>query len=143
ARKMVTDFGMSDKLGPRSFGDKQEMVFLGREISEQKDYGDKTADLIDEEVNKIIQNAYQVAKNILTENKPKLVQIAERLITQETLEGKELEALFNEAVTSPSPEATVAPAPTPAKATTKTKSRAKKAPLIPQPLPKQAPAASD
>jgi len=143
ARKMVTDFGMSDKLGPRSFGDKQEMVFLGREISEQKDYGDKIADLIDEEVNKIIQNAYQVAKNILTENKPKLVQIAEKLIAQETLEGEELEALFKEAVTSPSPEATVAPAPTPAKATTKTKPRAKKAPLIPQPLPKQAPAASD
>ncbi|GAJ09464.1 unnamed protein product, partial [marine sediment metagenome] len=52
ARKMVTDFGMSDKLGPRTFGDKQEMVFLGREISEQKDYGDKVADTIDEEISK-------------------------------------------------------------------------------------------
>jgi len=147
AHKMVTDFGMSDKLGPRTFGDKQEMVFLGREISEQKDYGDKIADLIDEEVNKIIQNAYQTAKNILTESKAKLVQVAEKLIAQETLEGEELEALFKEAVTSPVTEATVVPAPTPAKATTKTKTkpkpRAKKAPLIPQPLPKQAPAASD
>jgi len=143
ARKMVTDFGMSEKLGPRTFGDKQELVFLGREISEQKDYGDKVADIIDEEVSKIIRNASRVAKRVLTQNKPKLVQIAEKLIAQETLEGEELEALFNEAVTSPSPEATVAPAPTPAKATTKTKPRAKKAPLIPQPLPKQAPAASD
>ncbi|GAF76075.1 unnamed protein product, partial [marine sediment metagenome] len=77
ARKMVTDFGMSDKLGPRTFGDKQELVFLGREISEQKDYGDKIADLIDEEVNKIIQNAHSLAKRVLTENKPKLVQLAE------------------------------------------------------------------
>ena len=69
ARRMVTDFGMSDKLGPRTFGDKQEMVFLGREISEQKDYGDKIADAIDEEVNKIIQQAHKTADGILGENK--------------------------------------------------------------------------
>ncbi len=61
AHRMVTDFGMSDKLGPRTFGDKQELVFLGREISEQKDYGDKIADAIDEEVNKIIQQAYKTS----------------------------------------------------------------------------------
>ncbi|MCL0053182.1 ATP-dependent metallopeptidase FtsH/Yme1/Tma family protein, partial [Dehalococcoidales bacterium] len=96
ARRMVTDFGMSDKLGPRTFGDKQELIFLGREISEQRDYGDKIANLIDEEVSKIIQDAYTVAKNILSENKPKLVYIAEKLIAQETLEGEELDALFNE-----------------------------------------------
>jgi len=96
ARKMVTDFGMSDKLGPRTFGDKQEMVFLGREISEQKDYGEKVADLIDEEVNRIIRDAHEAAKGILTENKAKLVRIAERLITQETLQEQELEELFSE-----------------------------------------------
>jgi len=79
ARKMVTDFGMSDKLGPRTFGDKQEMVFLGREISEQKDYGDKVADEIDEEINRIIQSAHRVAKRILTENKPTLKRVAEEL----------------------------------------------------------------
>lgn len=98
ARSMVTDFGMSDKLGPRTYGDKQELIFLGREISEQKDYGDKVADMIDEEVNKIIQQAYETAKRILTENKPKLIQIAEKLITLETIEGEKLEALFNEPV---------------------------------------------
>jgi len=59
ARRMVTDFGMSDKLGPRTFGDKQEMIFLGREISEQKDYGDKIANTIDEEVDRIIGKRLQ------------------------------------------------------------------------------------
>ncbi len=106
AHKMVTDYGMSDKLGPRTFGDKQEMVFLGREISEQKDYGDKIADLIDEEVDHIIQEAYTTAKNILTKNKSRLVHVAEKLVAQETLEGKELEVVFNEPIASPKAKAT-------------------------------------
>jgi len=140
AHSMVTDLGMSDKLGPRTFGDKQEMVFLGREIAEQKDYGDKVADTIDEEVNKIIRSAHRVAKRVLTENKPKLIHVAETLIAQETLEGEELDSLLNQPVPSPMPEATATPTPTPAKATTKTKRMPKKAPIIPQPFPKQAPA---
>ncbi|MBA7642119.1 ATP-dependent zinc metalloprotease FtsH [subsurface metagenome] len=139
ARKMVTDFGMSDKLGPRTFGDKQEMVFLGREISEQKDYGDKIADLIDEEVNKIIRSAHRVAKKVLTENKPQLIRIAQKLIAEETLEGEELNALFNKTTTEPipepAPETTVAPAPETARATTKTKPRVKKAPATPETSP--------
>ncbi len=136
ARKMVTDYGMSDKLGPRTFGHKEEMVFLGREISEQRDYSEKVAQDIDDEVHRIIQQAYDTAKKILTENKPKLAQIAERLIAQETIEGAELEALFNESVPSSSPKAKAVPAP--AKAATEAKS--KKASVVPQPLPKQAPA---
>ncbi len=135
ARKMVTDYGMSDKLGPRTFGDKQEMVFLGREISEQKDYGDKVAKLIDEEVSKIIQHAYEVAKGILTENKPQLIRIAQRLITEETLEGEELDTLFNETTPEAAPKTTVTPAPETVKATTKTKPRAKKAPTTPETSP--------
>ncbi len=96
AHKMVTAYGMSNKLGPRTFGNKQEMVFLGREISEQRDYGDKVANLIDEEVRHLIQQAHETAKELLTKNKGKLKKIAERLITKETLEGEELEMLFNE-----------------------------------------------
>jgi len=94
ARKMVTEYGMSDKLGPRTFGQRQELVFLGREISEQRDYSDKTAQEIDEEVHDIIQRAYNTAKKILTKNKAKLKQIAEELIAHETLEEPALNKLF-------------------------------------------------
>ena len=106
ARKMVTEYGMSDKLGPLTFGHKEEMVFLGREISEQRNYSEKVAKLIDEEIHNIIQHARNVAKKILTENKLKLKQIAERLLTQETLESEALETLFNESVPSSPAEAT-------------------------------------
>jgi len=144
ARKMVTDFGMSDKLGPRTFGDKQEMVFLGREISEQKDYGDKVADTIDEEINRIIQSAHRVAKKILTENKPKLKHIAEELINKETLEGDELEALFSESAAADVPEATATPVPTPVTASTEATAKpvSKKTRVSPRLLPKQAPAST-
>ncbi|MFC1847433.1 ATP-dependent zinc metalloprotease FtsH [Chloroflexota bacterium] len=94
ARRMVTDFGMSDKLGPRTFGDRQELVFLGREISEQRDYSEKIALQIDTEVNSIIDKAYVLARKILTEHKPKLIYVAKKLITQETMEGEEVDALF-------------------------------------------------
>jgi len=94
ARKMVTEYGMSDKLGPRTFGQRQELVFLGREISEQRDYSDKIAQEIDEEVHDIIQRAYDTAKKILTKNKAKLKQIAEELIAHEALEESALNKLF-------------------------------------------------
>ena len=94
ARKMVTEYGMSDKLGPRTFGQRQELIFLGREISEQRDYSDKVAQDIDEEVHNIIQRAYTVAKQILTKNKPKIKEIAEQLMIRETLEEDDLNKLF-------------------------------------------------
>jgi len=144
ARRMVTDFGMSDKLGPRTFGDKQELVFLGREISEQKDYSDKTANTIDKEIDRIINNAHKVAREILTENRPKLVQIAEKLVVSETLEADELEALFSEAVPSPEPEPVATPAPASVETRAKkVRPKARKAPAIPPLLPKQSPATPD
>ncbi|TET86435.1 MAG: ATP-dependent zinc metalloprotease FtsH, partial [Dehalococcoidia bacterium] len=100
ARKMVKEYGMSDKLPPRTFGRREELVFLGRMVDEQKDYGDKMADVIDEEIEALVNNSYNVAKNILTDNKAKLKQIAERLIAEETIEGEALEDLFNEPVPS-------------------------------------------
>ena len=98
ARRMVTEYGMSERLGPRTFGRREELVFLGREVAEQKDYGDKIADEIDVEVNQIIQHAHSVAREVLTKNKAKLVQVAEALIANETIEGEDLEALFNKPV---------------------------------------------
>jgi len=100
ARKMVKEFGMSGKLPPRTFGRREDLVFL-----EQKDYGDKVADTIDEEIEALVNNAYSVAKGILTENKAKLIQIADRLIADETIEGEALVNLFNEPIPSPSSEA--------------------------------------
>jgi cell division protease FtsH len=101
ARKMVTEYGMSDKLGPRTLGQKPELVFLGREITEQRDYGDKIADEIDEEVHNLIQRAYSTAKKILTTHKAKLKEIATLLIERETLEEPDLDKLFEELVPKP------------------------------------------
>jgi cell division protease FtsH len=108
ARKMVTEYGMSEKLGPRTFGRREELVFLGREVSEQKDYSEQTAQEIDEEVHRIIQHAYGVAKDILTTNKAKLVQMAQELVAKETIEGEELEELFNRPVDGSKPAEEVA-----------------------------------
>jgi len=94
ARAMVTQYGMSDMLGPRTFGQKEELVFLGREISEQRDYGEEVARQIDAEVKRIIDQAHERAKKILTENRDSLERLAKRLIEVETLEGDELEALL-------------------------------------------------
>ncbi|MBM3940695.1 MAG: ATP-dependent zinc metalloprotease FtsH [SAR202 cluster bacterium] len=97
ARAMVTRYGMSDKLGPRTFGKKEELVFLGREISEQRDYSERVAQEIDDEVHGIILEAYGTAKRILTENYAKLTQIARYLIDHETVEGPALKELFESA----------------------------------------------
>ena len=95
ARAMVTKYGMSDKLGPRTFGKREDMVFLGKEISETRDYSDQVAETIDKEVKSLLEEAYSTAKTLLTKNKPKLKQIAEHLMEHETLEGSMLENLFN------------------------------------------------
>ena len=115
------------------------MVFLGREIAEQKDYGDKVADEIDEEIHRIIQSAHRVAKKILTKNKLKLKRVAEELIAKETLEGVALEALFSEsAADAPAATATPTSRPATASAETKPKPVSKKAGVSPQLVPKPA-----
>ena len=105
ARAMVTEYGMSDNLELRTFGHKEELVFLGKEISEQRNYSERVSLEIDREVRAVIQKAYDVTMNILTENKAKLQQIAQRLITEETIEGETLEKLFNEPVPAASAQA--------------------------------------
>ncbi|NMB92083.1 MAG: ATP-dependent metallopeptidase FtsH/Yme1/Tma family protein [Parcubacteria group bacterium] len=94
ARSLVTKYGMSEKLGPRSFGKTEEMIFLGKEISTEKDYSEETATLIDKEINKIIQDCYKKAKQILEENRKKLDKLAQALIEKETLERMEIEQLI-------------------------------------------------
>jgi len=109
ARQMVCEYGMSERLGPRTFGHRQELVFLGREISEQRDYSEEVAQAIDQEVRQLIDTAHDKARRILSEHKEKLNQIAQRLIKDETIEGTTLNALFAE-----EPAAQPAPQPTPA-----------------------------
>ena len=94
ARQMVTRYGMSEKLGPRTFGKREEMVFLGREISEQRDYSDKVAETIDSEVHDIIDSAYNAATEVIREHMPKLEQLAEYLIEYETIEVDELDSIW-------------------------------------------------
>jgi cell division protease FtsH len=96
ARRMVTEFGMSERLGPLAFGRKEELVFLGREIAEQRNYSDQVAYEIDQEVRRLIDQAYQTAKQILLDHMDKLEKIATLLVEKETLDGHEIEALFDE-----------------------------------------------
>ena len=93
---MIKRYGMSASLGPRTFGKREEMVFLGREISEERDYGDKIAEEIDDEVRHLINSAYRQAQQLLIDNKPKLVQVAEYLIEHEAISGDALTNLFND-----------------------------------------------
>jgi cell division protease FtsH len=96
ARAMVTRYGMSEKLGPMVYGQKEELVFLGKEIGEQRDYSDAVAEEIDDEVRRIVNEAYEAAKRILNENRDKLETIANRLIEVETLDAKEFAAFFED-----------------------------------------------
>ncbi|MFO8009667.1 MAG: ATP-dependent zinc metalloprotease FtsH [Dehalococcoidia bacterium] len=94
-------------LGLRVYGKRQEMVFLGKEISEERDYGEKIANEIDGAVHRLIENAYDTAREILTDNHSKLVQIAENLIVEETIEGEALNRLFDSPTVEPAPESGV------------------------------------
>ncbi|MBM3775831.1 MAG: cell division protein FtsH, partial [Acidobacteria bacterium] len=93
ARKMVCEWGMSE-LGPLSYGKKEEQIFLGREIAQHRDYSEATAVLIDEQVKKLVQGAYERAKQKIQENSGALVRIAETLLQREVLDGNEVMQLI-------------------------------------------------
>jgi len=112
ARRMVTEWGMSEKLGPLTFGHKEELVFLGRDLGEQRNYSEEVAGEIDQEVHRLDDAGYQRAKKILTERRDKLVQLAEYLKTEETIEGWQMDAVIN------SPDGKVPPVPERPKAET-------------------------
>ena len=95
ARRMVTEFGMSENLGPLAFGKKDELVFLGREISEQRNYSDEIAYQIDREIRTLIDRAHERARSIVSEHFDQLEAIATLLIENETIEYEELEAVFD------------------------------------------------
>jgi len=94
ARKMVCEWGMSEKLGPLAFGQKEEQIFLGREFAQHRDYSEQTAVLIDEEIRRFVSNAYETAKKILTDNMSTLHALAQALLEKETLVESEIEAII-------------------------------------------------
>ena len=101
AQSMVTRYGMSEKLGPRTFGKREQMVFLGREISQQRDYSNDVAETIDDEIHDIINSAYESAQKAITENMAKLTQLSKYLLENETAESDVLEQIWS---TPPSAE---------------------------------------
>ncbi|HEV2013071.1 MAG TPA: ATP-dependent zinc metalloprotease FtsH [Candidatus Dormibacteraeota bacterium] len=125
ARRMVTEWGMSEKLGPLTFGHKEELVFLGRDLGEQRNYSEEVAGEIDQEVHRLVDAGYQRAKKILTERRDKLVQLAEYLKTEETIEGWQMDAVINspDGKLPPVPERPKAEAPRPPQAQPKADDR--------------------
>jgi cell division protease FtsH len=95
ARAMVTQYGMSEKLGPRAYGSSNGPVFLGREMGETRDYSESYAQAIDDEVKGILQTGYQRAKNILLENREKMEKLVEILLERETLDSSDFAAIMD------------------------------------------------
>jgi cell division protease FtsH len=105
ARRMIMELGMSQKLGPRTFGKREELVFLGKEIHEQQNYSDKIAEEIDAEVEELVKEAFSKATVIMTENKPRLKYVADYLIEKETIDDSTFEKLLNDPLPAPGLEA--------------------------------------
>jgi len=106
ARSMVTRFGMSEKLGPLTFGKREDMIFLGKEITSSKDYSEQTAMLIDGEVRGIVERAHELAVRLLRENMEKLHLLANALLERETLDGDQMDRLLRGEKLEPLPRPT-------------------------------------
>ena len=100
ARKIVCDYGMSDKLGPLSFGKKEEQIFLGREISQHRDYSELTAQKIDQEVRDIVTGCYDKTRKLIEDNLDKLDKMANALLERETLDGKDIDEIMTDSAVS-------------------------------------------
>ncbi|MFA5188111.1 MAG: ATP-dependent zinc metalloprotease FtsH [Patescibacteria group bacterium] len=94
AKELITEYGMDDSLGPRTFGEKEELIFLGKEIHEQRDYSEKTAELIDQQISSLINTARNTAYEIITKKKNLLEKIVAELMVKETLEKEDFEKLL-------------------------------------------------
>jgi cell division protease FtsH len=100
ARKMVTAWGMSDKLGPMAYGKNQENVFMGRDFGHQRDYSEQVAFEIDEEIKSIVEERYELAKKLLVENRDMLEVISKELLEKETIDEKEFTEIMDRVKTS-------------------------------------------
>lgn len=107
ARAMVTHYGMNDEMGPMTYGKDQNEVFLGRDIARSQDYSDETAAKIDKEMRHIVDEAYRLCRQLLTDHMDKLHLVAEMLLEKETISGDEFNAVFKESNTDEAPIASV------------------------------------
>src|SRR5258706_16451345 len=132
ARKMVCEWGMSDSMGPLTFGKKEEQIFLGREIAQHQDYSEDTALKIDHEVKRFVTDAYSRAQTILMQHKQKLMEMAEALLQRETLDAEQVRRIVaGEALGEIAP----ATPPTPPAVTREPKAKERPAASIVPPLP--------
>src|SRR5262245_21847961 len=131
ARKMVCEWGMSDSMGPLTFGKKEEQIFLGREIAKHQDYSEDTALKIEHEVTRIVSEAYGRAQEILTQHKHRLTEMADALLARETLDAEQVRRVVaGEPLDEPTP-ATPAASPHVAPPAPKAKERSSIVPPIP------------
>jgi cell division protease FtsH len=135
ARKMVCEWGMSDRLGPLQFGKKQDLIFLGREISEQKDYSERTAEAIDEEVHNMVQGAYDRARKLLEENIDRLHALAGALLEHEILDREEINKVLRGEPLGPTPPDVPREPATEGKADARDEKKAKDSSVGPLPRP--------
>jgi cell division protease FtsH len=94
ARKMVCEWGMSEKLGPLAFGQREEQIFLGREFAQHRDYSEETARLIDDEIRAIVSESYEKARDIIKKNMATLHQLANTLLEKEVLDGNQIDQII-------------------------------------------------
>ncbi|HEY8548689.1 MAG TPA: ATP-dependent zinc metalloprotease FtsH [Vicinamibacterales bacterium] len=139
ARRMVCEWGMSETLGPLTFGKKEEQIFLGREIAQHQDYSEDTAIRIDQEVRRIVLDNYKRAKDLLEGSRHILEKIADELLVREVLDAEQVKALVaGKSLDDPAPAASAPPAPaSPVEDRRSTKERP--SPLVPPPMPKPLP----
>ena len=134
ARKMVCEWGMSEAIGPLTFGRKEEQVFLGRDLAQQKEYSEETANTIDKEIKRIVTENYDRARAIVEEKKPALLRLAEELLTREVLSGRQVARIISGLPI----EEPVEVAPVVAEATNpETEQRPPVVPSLSKPLPQQ------
>jgi len=135
ARKMVCEWGMSDALGPLTFGKKEEQIFLGREIAQHQDYSEDTAVRIDQEVRRIVMDNYKRAKDLLDGHRQGLDAIADELLVREVLDADQVKALV---AGKTLPEPVKAPAASPMPPVDDRRGTRERTPLVP-PIPKPLP----
>jgi cell division protease FtsH len=112
---MVCEWGMSEALGPLTYGKKEEQIFLGKEFNRHQDYSEETAQKIDTEIKRIVEEQYARARAILTEKRPELVRVAEALLEHEVLDGQHIKQILAGEPLELRPPKSSAPAPAPAK----------------------------